>query len=244
MIPRRPRRVRWQRFAALLAAAGIGLAVAVLPAIPAHAQEEGFVDTEWGPLGPADRDLLIKVRYAGLWEIPAGRMAQEKGTTEQIREIGRFIAEEHIELDDATRELAATLGVLLPNEVYADNQVFLDRMERASGEDFDLEFIMRLREAHGEIYPQIAFVRAGTQNDLMRDFADTGEQFVNRHMEYLESSGIVDWLHIQPPPEPHGTRSRFLSASPAGVDPLFVWGLLGVAAAAGTVTVIRTVRPR
>lgn len=211
---------------------------------PLAQDDEGFVDTEYGPLGPADRDLLVKVRYAGLWEIPAGRMAEERGTTEEIREIGKFIADEHIELDDAVREAAATLGVPLPDEPYADHQVFLDRMEERTGDEFDLEFVQRLREAHGQIYPQIAFVRAGTQNDLMREVAIMGEEFVGRHMDYLESSGLVDWIHIPEPPEPHGTRSRFLTSAPAGVDPMFIWGLLGAAAVAGTITVIRTIRPR
>lgn len=246
MFPSCLRWARWQRAGALLAATGLGLAAAVLPASGlAHAQDgEGFVDTEYGPLGPADRDLIVKVRLAGLWEIPAGRMAQERGSTPQIREIGQFIADEHVELDEATIEVAATLGVPLPDEPHADHQTFLDRMEARTGQEFDLEFIQLLREAHGEIYPQIAYVRSGTQNDLVRDFADTGEEFVGRHMQYLEDSGLVDWVHIPPPPEPHGTRSRYLSAAPAGVDPLFIWILLGVAAAAGTVTVIRTVRPR
>lgn len=246
MISRRPRRAGWQRFGCLLTAAGLGLLAAVLPVgAPAQAQEgPEFEDTEYGPLGPADRDLLVKVRLAGLWEIPAGRMAQERGANAQVREIGQFIADEHVELDEVVVEAAATLGVLLPNEPHADHQAFLKRMDEQTGEEFDLAFIQLLREAHGVIYPQLAFVRAGTQNDLMREVAATGEEFVGRHMDYLEESGLVDWVHIPPPPEPHGTRSRFLSASPAGVDPLFIWVLLGAAAVAGTITVIRTVRPR
>jgi hypothetical protein len=35
----------------------------------------GWVQTQWGPLGPADRDLLVKVRLAGLWEGPTGQQA-------------------------------------------------------------------------------------------------------------------------------------------------------------------------
>lgn len=226
------------------AAPATGPSQRTLPAqLPAQ-DDIGFVETPYGPLGPADRDLLVRVRYAGLWEVPAGQMAAEKGSTEQIREIGTFIAQEHIELDEMTLDAAAELGVALPTEVHPDNQVFLDRMEAREGEDFDFEFIQRLREAHGEIYPLIAYVRSGTQNDFMRDFAKTGEEFVNRHMDYLESSGLVDWFHIPPPPEPHGTKSRFLSVYPAGVNPALIWLLLGVAAVGGGVTVVRTVRPR
>src|SRR5215510_654938 len=45
----------------------------------------GYTDTPSGPLGPADRDLIVRVRLAGLWEMPAGDMAREKGRSEERR---------------------------------------------------------------------------------------------------------------------------------------------------------------
>jgi predicted outer membrane protein len=232
------------RAARLLAAVGLGLLAAVLPAaLPAHAQD-GTVETQWGPLTESDRDLIIRVRYAGLWEIPAGEMAVERGTDERVREIGAFIRDEHIELDIATAEVANQLGVELPDEPFSQHVTFLNRMDQAEGEQFDLEFVQALREQHGDIYSLIAYVRAGTQNALVRDFAETGEEFVSRHMTYLESTGLVDWFHIKPPPDPAGAPSRFLAVEPAGVNPYFVWAILGAAGIAGAITLIRTLRPR
>lgn len=214
------------------------------PAAEVTPGPEDVVFTSYGPLGPGDRELLARVRYAGLWEVPAGQMAMEKGTTEQIREIGEFIRDEHIELDESVRDTAAKLGVELPNEPHASHQLLLNDMAGAEGEEFDFLFIQHLREAHGEIYPIIAYARAGTQNELMRDFADTGEQFVNRHLAYLESSELVDWNHIKPPPEPLGTQSRFLAAEPGGVHPVLIWVALLAAAIGGGVQMVRTIRPR
>jgi predicted outer membrane protein len=245
MIDCRPRSTgrRWAQ--RLLAAASLGLVLAAFPiASPANAQDDGITETEWGPLTATDRDLLMRVRYAGLWEIPAGEMAIEKAADERVREVGTFIRDEHIELDEATLEAAAKLQVELPDEPYADNQVALDRMTAAEGEAFDLEFVQRLREAHGQIYPLIAYVRSGTQNDLIREFADIGEEFVGRHMDYLESTGLVNWVHIPPPPGPAGAPTRFLASEPAGVHPVLIWLLLGAAAVAGGITFVRTIRPR
>jgi predicted outer membrane protein len=250
----------------LASAAGLGLLVVTFPAAasPSYAEEvtqeqveyayaqapllaqadEEVRETEWGPLTAADIDLIVRVRNAGLWEIPAGEMAVEKGLDARVREIGAFIRDEHIDLDAATVDIAEQLGVELQDEPFSENQLYLDRMEAAEGEEFDLEFVQQLREAHGQIYPIIAYVRTGTQNSLVREFADAGEAFVNRHMEYLESTGLVQWVHIPPPPGPAGAPTRFLAADPAGVNPVFIWLILGAAAVAGTITVIRTVRPR
>jgi predicted outer membrane protein len=273
MIVCRPRGYGRRRVIRRLSAAGLGLLVAMFPATaspahahepapaadtqagsyapkpafalpPAFAQDGEVVQTEWGPLTDADRELIIRVRYAGLWEIPAGQLAVDKGADARVREIGAFIRDEHIDLDAATVEVAAQLGVEIPDEPFADNQLFLDRMTAAEGEQFDLEFVQSLREAHGVIYPLIAYVRSGTQNSVVREFANAGEEFVGRHMEYLESTGLVNWVHIPPPPGPAGAPTRFLSIEPAGVNPVLIWLILGAAAIAGAITVVRTVRPR
>lgn len=245
-----------RRWLALLPLAGaVGLASWWLAAPAAGAQElppapkvspppEGVVLTEYGPLAKTDREFLIRVRQAGLWEVPAGQMAAEKGSTEQIREIGARIRDEHLELDEAVRNTAAQLGVQLPDEPTAEHQLLLDQMAAAEGEEFDRLFIQYLREAHGVIYPIIAYIRAGTQNELMRDFAEVGEEYVSNHLNYLESSGLVDWSHIKPAPEPLGTQSRFLAAEPAGVHPIAIYILLGAAAVGGGVQMIRTLRPQ
>jgi predicted outer membrane protein len=259
--PRR-RRIRTRaarathRALGLLAAAGVALTLAWLPAgtavaapapagaPPAAGADEVVVETAYGPLTGADRDLLVRVRLAGLWEVPAGQFAAEKGTTEDIREIGTFIYEEHIELDAEVRAAAAELGVPLPDEPIAEHQLYLNQMAEAEGEEFDLLFIQYLREAHGLVYPLIAHVRAGTHNELIREFSETSETFVGRHMDYLESSGLVDWVHVAPPPEPLGTQSRFLASNPAGVHPLAIWIILVAAAVAGGVTTMRAIRLR
>jgi hypothetical protein len=38
---------------------------------PGATVSQDWVQIRWGPVGPVDRDLLVRVRLAGLWEIPA-----------------------------------------------------------------------------------------------------------------------------------------------------------------------------
>src|ERR671917_1461956 len=43
------------------------------------APDNGWTQTQWGPLGPADRDLLIKVRQGRPWGGAAGAQAPQRG---------------------------------------------------------------------------------------------------------------------------------------------------------------------
>jgi predicted outer membrane protein len=172
------------------------------PGVPVPPSEL-IPDKGAGVLTAADKDLVVKVRLAGLWEIPAGKMAQDKSDDERIREIGRDIAEQHEELDKFARDAAKKLDIDLPDEPNSDQQGWLDEMQEAEGTDFDRIYIDRLRAAHGKIFPAIATVRASTRNDTVRKLAQRANQFVATHLTLLESSGIVNFKALPTAPAPN-----------------------------------------
>jgi len=151
------------------------------------------------PVAATDRDLLVRVRLAGLWEHPAGLAAQNRGASSKVREIGAKIAAEHQELDQIVLGVAAELGVELPDGPTAEQQLWLDEMAMASGEEFDRVFVERLRAAHGTVFSLIAEVRAGTRNDAVRALATTANAYVQRHLGYLDSTGLVNYTTLPAP---------------------------------------------
>src|SRR5690242_1541732 len=139
--------------------------------------------TPYGPLSAQDRDFITKVRLAGLWELPAGELAERKGTTEAVRTAGQHLVDGHTSLDAHVRTVATQLGVPLPNEPNAQQQQWLDTLKTAQGQDFDRRFAGILRLAHGRVFALVAEVRAGTQNSLVRDLADDANATVLDHIK-------------------------------------------------------------
>lgn len=198
----------------------------------------GWTQTEFGSIGPADRDLLVKVRMAGLWEGPTGQQAQQQATSPQVREIGRKISAEHATLDEEVRRVSNQLGVRLPSSPNPQQIAWMDEISARTGSDYDRTFIQRLREAHGAILPAIAEVRTSTRNDLLRQFAVTADEFVSRHCEYLESSGLVDYAAL-----PQADSPGLLSGSTNPAD-LVVPILVFVAALLAAIGLFSALRNR
>jgi predicted outer membrane protein len=181
-------------------AAAATIALVMPPAIdPAAAR---WTQTSSGPLTAADRDLLVKVRQAGLWEMPVGEYAQTRAESQRVKEVGKLIMEEHMELDLITRQTAKKLGVALPDEPNADQQSWMAQLAAESGPAFDKDFANLLRAAHGKVFTVVAGVRSGTRNSEIRKFAQEGINYVMRHMGYLESTGLVDHSQLPEPPTP------------------------------------------
>ncbi|MEV5430324.1 DUF4142 domain-containing protein [Streptomyces sp. NPDC052701] len=189
------------------------------------------VSTRHGPLSALDRDFLTKVRLAGLWELPAGQQAQAKGTTPAVRTAGRHLVEGHTFLDERVRDVAAELGLELPDEPDEQQRQWLDTLDAARGVEYDRQFANILRLAHGKVFPVVAQVRAGTRNSLVRGLADDANATVLDHIKVLEATGYVDFdalarelaagstPPVTPSPAPPGPVSDPVPAAPVTPSP-------------------------
>jgi predicted outer membrane protein len=226
----------------------VALATAVLILLPTPARADDPAPP--AQLGAADMILLNGVRQAGLWEIPAGLMAAQKGTTERIRQVGQMIAEQHVKLDQLDVEAANKLGATLPATPTAQQQGFLTELQNNKGIQFDQSFVTRLRGAHGFIYPIIGAVRATTHNPVIRQLADQANIFVMNHMKMLESTGLVQYQKLPPAamPPAQDMSTIGMAVSSAGMsqplNPIVLWSLLGCAIGLAAFTFVRVRRAR
>lgn len=145
-----------------------------------------------GPVTELDKTFLVKVRQAGLWEMPAGDLAQTHASSDAVKRAGLHLLDGHSHLDQLVREDAKMLGVTLPDQASAEQQGWVRQLTAAQGLEFDKLFVNLLRASHGKIFATIAEVRAGTQNDVIRRHARQANQTVLDHMEVLEDTGLVD----------------------------------------------------
>lgn len=174
---------------------------------PADDDGAGIMNTAFGPLTPQDRDFVRKVRLAGLWELPAGRQAQERGTRKSVRTAGEHLVEGHAELDRRVLEVGRALGVELPDQPSVQQQAWLDQLDRAQAAAYERLFVQLLRRAHGKVFTLVAQVRAQTRNSVVRELATDANTTVLDHIAVLEASGLVDFDGLSDTP-PTDTRPR------------------------------------
>jgi putative membrane protein len=246
------RRLRRMLYVSVLTVGSALVAIGPAGAAEAHAPSPKVVarggsvtlQTEDDAVTAADRNLLINVRLAGLWEIPAGQMAIKKGASPRVRQIGQMIASQHVRLDALNNAAAKKVGVELPNRPSAKQTRWLEEMSDAQGAKFDDIYVMRLRAAHGQIFPVIGVVRATTDNEVVRNLAQSANNFVLTHISLLESTGLVQYDEL-PKADPTATMTvaaKRNSQSGALASPV-IWMILAMALIAGAVFTARMVRP-
>ncbi len=182
-----------------------------------------------GKLSEADRDFVVKVRAAGLWEYSVGLMALQKSTTKSIRTAGQQLTAEDASLDAACRSTAGQLGITLPDQPSPQQQGFVSRLNADSPEQFGADMATTVRAVDGQLLMTIASVRSTTKNSLIRALAAEANQTVLDHIRAVEKTGLVDFdqavfqetsppslpAHDLTPPPPAAGQPQVILTPPA-----------------------------
>lgn len=138
------------RIRAALTSAGVGALLVLAPVTPAQA-------------APSQQDVafLQAAHQSNLAEIAGGTIAQQKGQSQQVKDLGARFVTDHTNLDNSVKQVAQALGVTLPDAPNADQQAVAARYQQTNGTAFDTLFISTQMDAH------MAAMRNG-QNEVAR----------------------------------------------------------------------------
>lgn len=135
-------------------------------------------------LAEADRSFLGKAAQGSLFEVAAGHLAQQKGQRPEVKAFGAKLTTDHSAAGADLQQLASRKGVQLPQDMSPTQRSALERLQAASGAQFDTEFV-RAVGVHAHQQDIAAFEQAGktAQDADVKAFAQKTLPTLNGHLE-------------------------------------------------------------
>lgn len=89
-------------------------------------------------LSKADKDFMTKAAGGGVFEVAAGKLAEDKGSSEAAKSFGAMLQQDHAAGNDELKSIADKKGVTLPTSVPSGKQKILDKLASSKNFDHDL----------------------------------------------------------------------------------------------------------
>jgi putative membrane protein len=93
------------------------------------------------PLAPEDRNFLQAAAQAGLLEIEAARLAEQRARADDVRAFAAMTLRDHLAANARLRALAAAKGLALAQTLDGAHQAKLAALEALGGTGFDLSYV-------------------------------------------------------------------------------------------------------
>src|SRR6266498_2018956 len=78
-------------------------------------------------------EFMVKVADVGMTEVKLGKMAQDKGVNQRVKDFGSMMVKDHSAAGDELKSLAGQKNVTLPSTVGVDHQKKIDDLDKKSG---------------------------------------------------------------------------------------------------------------
>ncbi len=135
----------------------------------------------------ADKKFVMKAAQGGMLEVDLGKVAQDQGSAQDVKDFGAKMVEDHGKANDELKSIVATKDITLPDSLDAKHQKMLDDLKAKSGTDFDTAYLAAMTKAHNmddALFKKEA--SSGTDPDL-KAFADkTDKDVIQKHIAMLQ----------------------------------------------------------
>ena len=99
----------------------------------------------------ADQDFAVNTAIAGMTEIQAGQLAEQKGTAKDVKEYAQMMITDHTAAADKLKAIATQKNITLPATLTPDAQKKLDDLQKEGGHKFDKDYMAMMVSDHKKV---------------------------------------------------------------------------------------------
>jgi putative membrane protein len=154
------------------------------------------------PISSQDQTYLQQAHQTNLAEIAAGTVAEQKGTSAEVRALGKRLVTDHSNLDQALQKVASSEGVALPATPNTQQQALARQYAAATGSAFDRLFITTQLAGHMQ-----AMQAGQTEIDQgmaapVKGAAQAAAPVIAAHTSLLNQAAKALGIPVAPSPSP------------------------------------------
>ncbi len=95
-----------------------------------------------------DASFAKEAAEGGMAEVKLGQLAEDKGASQQVKDFGKRMVDDHSKADDQLKSAASSDKIALPDKLNTKEQAEYDRLSKLSGTAFDRAYARDMLRDH------------------------------------------------------------------------------------------------
>lgn len=138
-------------------------------------------------LDAVDRHFIRKAGEGGLAEVELGKLAAEKGATDEVKKFGQRMVDDHSKANEQLKQLADSKGVTLPTKLDPNDQATKARLEKLSGQQFDRAYMNDMVKDHSKDVAEFKKESTTAKDTDVKSFASQTLPTLQDHLKEARS---------------------------------------------------------
>lgn len=162
--------------------------LSVLAVVAAVAPFCFTLSAQAAPGTAADRAFVAKVSQGGMFEVEAGKLAEQKASAQDVRDFATMEVHDHTLVGDKLKALSSDAGIPIDPKPNAEFSGKMSKLKTLSGPAFDRQYMMDMADLHPK--DGAAFLKESKDGGGpgYRAFGDETHKIVQRHIGAIQAT--------------------------------------------------------
>jgi putative membrane protein len=141
-----------------------------------------------GAMSSGDKKFMEKAAAGGMAEVELGQLAQQKASSDQVKQFGARMAQDHSKANEELKQLATSKGVQVPASLDKDAQKDKAKLEKLSGADFDREYMKMMVDDHKDDVSAFEKTAKSGKDPELKSFAAKTLPTLQEHKQLAQTT--------------------------------------------------------
>ena len=133
-----------------------------------------------------DTKFAMMAAMGGMAEVEMGRLAAQKGASEDVRQFGQRMVDDHTRTNEELMRIASSKGMTLPTTVDAKHQAAMQRLSALPADRFDREYAKMMVSDHKKTVSEFQKESARGADPELKAFAAATLPALQEHLRMAQ----------------------------------------------------------
>jgi putative membrane protein len=148
----------------------------------------GSMSSNAATLSSSDRKFVETAAQGGMAEVKLGQLATQKAQSDQVKQFGQRMVDDHTKANDQLKQVASTKGVNLPSDMDKSSQREYDKLSKMSGAQFDREYMDHMVSDHKKDISEFQKQAKNGKDPDVKQFASSTLPVLQQHLQLAQSA--------------------------------------------------------
>lgn len=134
----------------------------------------------------SDQAFVSKALQGGDAEVQLGQLAQQKSQSNDVKDFGQKMVQDHTQMGEQMKPIAQQLGVKEPKGLSKKDKQLVAKLQGLNGTQFDDVYIQAMVKDHKKDLSEFKQEADMTQNPNLKQAAQQDAQVISQHLEMIQ----------------------------------------------------------
>lgn len=135
-----------------------------------------------------DRKFLEEAYMGSMAEVRLGKLAQDKASSQEVKDFGQKMVDDHGKEIDSLSQIAKAEGVTLPAQLDRKHQKTYGRLAKLSGAEFDRAYMKEMTSDHKKDISKYEQAAKSAKDDQLKQHAQQEVSTLQEHEKLAQST--------------------------------------------------------